>query len=240
MDRNSLFLMGFVFTAIVFMVQAIVVVTLAPAPKSPSGTGTPATVATGTGGLPLPKDIAAIVKDSVTVVAIGVGGAWTYLLFIRRRQKYPRAKITHDIMHRSLTTQKTLLRIAVTISNSGDVLLSLVSEIIRIQQILPPPSEVLHSIAHEQDLVREGQREALWPSIGSRRLTWAAGKFEIEPGESDELHHDFVIDADVQTIKVYTYFTNLTKRDREIGWRLTTIYDLRSPSAYTSIDSSLE
>ena len=176
------------------------------------------------------KDITDIIAAIATVVAILVGGFWSYTLFVRKRQKYPRANITHRVTPRPMTNSQLLLNVAVTISNPGEVLLSLVSGEIRIQQILPPPSELLNSINQGHDPVEEGQTEVQWPLIASRKSKWEKGKLEIEPGESDQLQYDFILDAKVQTIQVYSYLRNAKKRRREIGWGLTTIYDLQSSS----------
>ena len=41
--------------------------------------------------------IITLAKDVLTGAAIILGGIWTYMLFIRTRQKYPRANITHGL-----------------------------------------------------------------------------------------------------------------------------------------------
>ena len=81
------------------------------------------------------KEIIEIVQAVVSVVAITVAALWTWLLFVRTRQKYPRANITHRLAHRPITDGKRLLRVIVEISNVGDVLLSLIQGQARIQQI---------------------------------------------------------------------------------------------------------
>jgi len=198
--------------------------------QSHGGKGTPAR-RIGSVDLSNLKDITEIVRSFATVAAILVGGVWSYMLFVRTRQRYPRAKIKHEITHRVLSDDKALLHIAVNINNSGDVLLSVVSAQTRIQQVLPTPPEILDSVNQGLDPVQKGKTEIEWPLIGTTRKShWAKGKREIEPGESDELHYDFVLDSRIQTVEVYTYVKNATKRGREIGWSLTTLYDLPSAS----------
>jgi len=198
--------------------------------QSHDGKGTPAR-RIGSVDLSNLKDITEIARSFATVAAILVGGLWSYMLFVRTRQRYPRAKIKHEITHRALSDDKGLLHIAVNISNSGDVLLSVVSAQTRIQQVLPTPPEILDSVNQGLDPVQKGKTEIEWPLIGTTRKShWAKGKREIEPGESDELHYDFVLDSRIQTVEVYTYVKNATKRGREIGWSLTTLYDLPSAS----------
>src|SRR6266702_4870713 len=168
------------------------------------------------------KDIATIIQSVATVSAIIIGGVWTYWLFIRKRQKYPRAKIEHRISHRP-TNGKILLSIDVIISNSSDVLLLLESGKVLVSQVLPPQAELL-SILNGSPGTEVTDWRALVPL---RNPTWKKGELELEPGESQQLPYHFVIDASIQTVLVYTYFRNIKKRGRVLGWELTTIYDLQ-------------
>lgn len=168
------------------------------------------------------KDLSAIVQAVFTVAAIIGGGFWFY----KRRQRYPRADVTHSITHKALPNGKLLLHVTVTISSKGEVLLSLISGVTRIQQVLPLPSSVLDTINKGLDPVKKGQTEVEWPLIEERKPKWKEGKIEIEPGESDHIDCDFILEGSVKTIEVYSYFKNASKPGKEIGWQLTTVYDL--------------
>ena len=172
--------------------------------------------------------IITLAKDFLTGVAIILGGIWTYILFIRTRQKFPRANIIHDIKHLSLPNDKTLLHIDIRLSNVGDVLLSLASGEVRVQQVLPLPDELANIIEKGEDPVKDEEREIEWPLIGERSCSWKKDDFEVEPGESDNLLFDFIIEKEVKVVEVYSYFQNIKKRPTDIGWNLTTVYDLRS------------
>ena len=173
------------------------------------------------------KDFIGALGALLTIVAIIVGGIWSYLLFIRTRQHYPRANLIHHIVHKSITKDKTLLHVAATISNAGDILLQLASGETRVQQVTPSPPDILKVIRQDQDPVARGQTEIEWPLIGHRQAQWSKGQFEIEPGESDTFACDFIVDADVESVSVYSYFKNEEKRERELGWSVTTHYDLK-------------
>jgi hypothetical protein len=166
------------------------------------------------------KEIVDIAEPLATIIAILVGGFWSYMLFVRNRQKYPRAKISHQIAHKKISDEKVLLHVSTKISNIGNVLLSIISGRTWVQQVIPSQEKVLDSIPR-------GETEINWPSIGDKITKWEEGKFEIEPGEDDQICYDFVIDADVQTVKVYSHFENVKKRGRDLGWSWTTIYDLK-------------
>ncbi len=173
--------------------------------------------------------VAAAVESFATVGAIIVGGIWGYMLFVRRRQAYPRANVVHRISHRELGNDKVLLTVDTVVCNIGEIMLALVSEEMKVQQVLPFPA-ALRTIGSVQDLVAPGRREYDWPLLQSRCLNPEVRKgykVDIEPGETDQMHYDFLLDSKVEVVKVFSYFRNAKRRDREIGWRLITVYDLR-------------
>ncbi len=191
----------------------------------------------GTTGLSKVKDFSESVKNFVTAGGIVLGGLWTWLLFIKKREKFPRANLTHTLTHRPLANGDRLLHLAVNVSNIGESLLSLVSSKAWVQQVLPPPEDFIAVLKKAGDPVKPGETEYLWPSLGGRETDWHDAPIEIEPGESDQIRYDFVVDAEAETVQIYTYFKNAKKKEREIGWHLTSIYDL-SPGRQPNISSS--
>lgn len=169
-------------------------------------------------------------QSLLAMSAIVVGGFWTYRLFVQRRQRYPRANITQQIAHYPLANNKVLLRATVRICNEGEILLSLLSGFSRVQQMIPCADELCEDLEKRDDKDGQCEPEAEWPLLRERKLKFKKGEREIEPGESDELHFDFVIDSDVEVIVIYSYLKNAKKRRPEIGWNVTSIYDLRSGS----------
>ena len=151
------------------------------------------------------------------------------MLFVKKRQKFPRANITHKISHIPISNNKVPLRVTAMIYNKGDVLISLHSGTTRVQQVLPLSQDMINDINKDKDLVPKGMTEIEWPLIGKDRdSNWKKGEFEIEPGEKDQIPYDFIIDADIETVVVYSHFRNVKKkRSRNIGWDLTTVYDLK-------------
>ncbi len=172
------------------------------------------------------KEVLEVANHVVSVLAVLFGGFWGYLLFVKRRQKYPRANLVHHITHRPFGGGKTLLQVSVTISNTGEVLLSLVSAEMRVQQLLPPTPNVAGCLERGEDPVPDGDTEVQWPLLKERKTDWTVGEFEIEPGESDQICYDFFVDSDVTSVEVYSYLTNARKRQREIGWHVTSTYNL--------------
>jgi len=191
------------------------------------------------------EQIVGIAQGITTITAIVVGGFWSYKVFVQKRQRYPRAKIEHHIICRSILSEskRALLSLDVIISNSGDVLLSLQSGEIFIKQLLPLPDKILNPYNQEQNL--DGEQITGWKMIAFRAEKWESNKkkeprmkrimkalgisypsgIEIEPGEIEQLHYDFFISNNVRSILVYSYFRNIQKSHR-VGWSLTTTHDI--------------
>ena len=86
------------------------------------------------------KDWVDIAQSVVTIVAVIVGGIWTYDVFIKERRDYPHANIEHKITHLSLANKNWLLRVGLDLTNAGNSLMRIDESFIRIQQILPAAS----------------------------------------------------------------------------------------------------
>lgn len=162
------------------------------------------------------------------IIGIIVGGYWTYRGFVQNRQKYPRANLSHKIFFIELPNNKKYLQVKVIITNIGNVLICLECGFTRITQILPFEEDI-----NEFDSI---ECEIEWPMIDKKSISSGNKKCEIEPGESDELNFDFIIDSDINLINIYSYFSNIKKksifskmikRERDIGWQITTIYNLK-------------
>ena len=177
------------------------------------------------------EQIVTIVRDVVTVLAIFAGGAWSYKLFVQKRQKYPRASIVHQITHRHIGHDKVLLHVEVAVSNTGDVLIGLVDSATVVSQVLPLPTEVGERVAAMQDPVKEPKTDIDWPILASRENRWAKHKCEIEPGESQGIQRDFILADDIRSVHVYSYVVNEEKRPEELSWDVTTLYDITRPEA---------
>lgn len=172
-------------------------------------------------------ELVSIVKDVLTGLAIIIGGWWSYNKFIKNRQNYPRTKITHNITHISLSNKKNLLHVAINIHNTGNILLYIKSAETRIQQVLPLSKDIAKSINSGKDPVLEESRDVEWPCLNLRDSLPENG-LEIEPGESDWLSYDFVIEKQIKFVRIYSYVKNVSKKGREIGWCLESFHDLQN------------
>jgi hypothetical protein len=154
--------------------------------------------------------------------AIVVGAIWTYNRFIKQREPFPRATVELVTSHRRLGDEHAFLRVVAKVNNVGTALLETQELRADVYQVLPLTGETTAKLA-DSALVPAGGRDASWPCIGSISGPLAA---QIEPGEWDEFGFDFVIPADAATVFIYTYIKNVTEKKRELGWTVTTLYDL--------------
>lgn len=171
-------------------------------------------------------EVASALEASVTVIAILVGGVWTYILFVRRRQKYPRANVTLIINTWRIEGRQRLLHLGVQVENVGDTLIELKYGTVRIQQLLPIIDDAAATIACGRDPVPANECEVPWPLLCERACPWEKVPREIEPGETDAFHFDFVIPDSVSVLGVYTYLRNVRKAKRNVGWNATSIYNV--------------
>ncbi len=157
-----------------------------------------------------------------TAVAVAGWGVWK---FIHSRTIYPKASVTHSVWHDSIAKGMTVVHVAAKFENKGNNLISLKSGFCRIQQVRPAPNEIQEVIDGGEDPTsKEGNdREIPWKMI--KKHEWEFEDIEIEPGEVEGIHCDFLIPESVKGVMVYTYFKNASKR-KEIGWSETTFIDL--------------
>jgi len=173
------------------------------------------------------KETIDLIEAIFTILAIIVGGVWGYWLFVKNRQRYPRANVSQSIIHKDLGNKKTLLHVDVLITNIGNVLLEIISLKTKASQILPLPGDIKKTITDGQDPVLEGETEVDWPIIDSREEQFEKSECEIEPGESQSIQFDFFIDSDVELIEIYSSVVNEKKRKLDLVWDSSTIYEMR-------------
>ena len=165
--------------------------------------------------------IVSIFQSCCSCLAIIFGGVWGYYLFIKNRQKFPRANIDLKVNHRNLTKDEVLIHIEVIITNIGNVLIELTDINTFILQMIPLPDNA-QKIPTGCDSVFV-EWENIKPCIAERLRQQ---KIEIEPGENQGVQFDFIIPNNYQTIGIYSTIKNERKKGRDIGWDSTMFYDL--------------
>jgi hypothetical protein len=165
------------------------------------------------------KTITGVVKDIVQILAIVGAGAWASYRFGLFRERVPRGTISHEITHRTLTETTIHISVTVIFSNTGRVVWSFAPERDNRTTILlvkPIDQEYLESL---QERVAAGESQTYqWPVLDDRSL---ARSLEVEPSDTQEINHEFVIGGGIESILVYSYYGS---HDR--GWQATTVYDI--------------
>jgi len=167
------------------------------------------------------KESAEAAQASATAVGLLAAGVWTYLLFVRNRERYPKARVEHVVNHwRSSGT--LVLRLTVRVMNQGKVVISIGETRALVQALMPVSAD---QVSLERDLPLDTS-ELDWPVVGTRECC-ANPCLEVEPGETEELHFDFLLPHDLQKVSLYSYLRNQVKSGKEIGWNTTTVYSCR-------------
>lgn len=179
----------------------------------------------------------AALESIFTIAALVVGGVWTYQLFVRQRQRYPRAVLEQRVFHRDLPDGRRMLHVAATLRNVGSVLISVDRMRTTVERVAPLAPDLLGQLlASHNPQDESGRCEIQWYRIGYRRREFEAGSIEIEPGEEDQFRFDFCLKPAVEVVKITSHIENATKRrrregllrrgaERTIGWEVATYFD---------------
>jgi hypothetical protein len=173
------------------------------------------------------KDWIEIGQSILTSLAILIGGLWAIIVFILKREKHPHANMTHIIKHFPIDDENVLLWVKVQIENKGNILMQLTSGFTRIQSVLPLSNDIKELIQNDKLPMPENPNEVPWPLIEEIEIKFEEKSCEIEPNERDELIFEFIFSSNEQVVSIYTYLENIKKRESELGWGLTSIYDFR-------------
>lgn len=158
------------------------------------------------------KDFTGAAQSIATFIAILVAGIWAYMLFVRRREKFPRAKLSHKIEFWDISDDERLIRVVLMIENTSEVLLKVKQGHTWVQQMKPWPVEVLGKFRSECVLCEDDSKaaplEAKWPLINEKKHK----DRELEPRESDEVPMSFIVNKYYEQILIYSCIDNSTKK----------------------------
>ena len=173
------------------------------------------------------SDAARLFQSVGTVTAIMVGGIFAYWRLQLFRTFEPHLTVTHDISHRQVG--ESYLHIAVTsrLHNSSKVKIELRKASFSIQMVSPITDEVVLSL-YEDTFVDGNRRDLDWTNLEEIERTWAKDELFIEPNESHQETCEFIIQSEVTSALIYTYFYNSEKSKNArsaSGWSATSMCD---------------
>jgi hypothetical protein len=164
-------------------------------------------------------------QSIATTIGIGVGGWWAYTQFQKNREPQPKADLVHVVVHRRMPTGHLWVRVELRLSNKGKVLLAPSAGETRIYRVLPLGDKLQAKLDKGEGLLREGSTEFDWELLEQPRNVWPG--IEIEPGETDGVSYDFLLEPKVQTILLYSHVTHERRNDgKDFGWSCHTVYEL--------------
>ena len=174
--------------------------------------------------------IFSIIQKFVTIVAIIIGGLWTYNMFIMHRESFPKADISYDIEEVKLSDEYILIQVYIRVKNTGNTVLRLLEGNVRLLDISFPHRKIETEINDLKENEARTDPDFSWRTIQYVMMKWDKGMIEIEPGSTDQLDFEFIIKPKYKVIKIYSWFTNLEKKvvNRWIGWRGSEIYKIKS------------
>jgi hypothetical protein len=163
------------------------------------------------------------------IIAIIVGGFWTYKLFILHREAYPKANISYHIEERKLSDEYNFIQVFVKIENSGNTVLKLRRGDVRLYDISFPNENIERALREFGEPAFRKKAIFDWTTIQFVKIEWPEGKIEIEPSEADQLDFEFIIPSQYKVIKIYSWFTDMEKKvgEETIGWRASRLYNLK-------------
>jgi hypothetical protein len=182
------------------------------------------------------RDPAATVQSIVTIVALLIGGVWTYNTFVRFRQDRPRLVITHSVDHFRIPNNLILLSVEERFSNVGPVAIELQKGEIRIIRVLPLPDGLAQKAKSPDSLNDTAEDPKVWPVLVWYPHPWDKTRELIEPGEADSIKNYFLIPDSIEVVNIVSFVANPAEGNK-MAWRSSTTYDLRSESGATSARS---
>ena len=142
------------------------------------------------------------IQAVTTIGAILAGGYWTYMLFVEQRQLFAHLKTEHHLTHAALPGHRILLMVDVIHSNVGGVKVTLAKGDAKIYALDPPDP-------------KDTDASSVW-NLQAETAEMPGGSLLIEPGESDQIHYEFILSDDAP-LRIYTYYENPTAPGNPVG-----------------------
>jgi hypothetical protein len=164
----------------------------------------------------------AIAKDSLTIIALVLGGFWTVRIYLKQRVDASAVDVRQSVTVIRFPEGKWLLKVNLAIHNVGKTRVQLSEWRYRADVILPltpEGEEMMKNIGAFSKL------HAPWPSIAETTLREREFGLSIEPGATQTESANILLPKFVEVVQIYSFLTEATNRDR--GWWDQTIIDLQ-------------
>jgi hypothetical protein len=191
------------------------------------------------------KDALEALQALATIVALLVGGIWTYVLTSQYRETAPKLTIKQSVSSWKLKDESTLLRVDSILTNAGRVRIEGISGTMIVLRLLPETDEQVTNLAKNKfyfDCEKDGGGDKnCVPEQGLNLPASSKHSFEItdkygnlEPGESLPYWRYLRFPNDVAAVEVYTYITKPGARSDD--WVFDSVFDLKTQTASPPVD----
>jgi hypothetical protein len=170
------------------------------------------------------------------ILALLVGGLWTYRVFVRQRLDWKRACLQHEVTILSRSQDWMVIRVRVCIQNIGSVVIVFAHGSTQIFQVSPVSEQIAKIVAGEAAQVGESlvKRTKLpWPKLVLYDYPLQDDEFILEPGETGSLYCEFSLPAKVESILVRTELPYNSSKSYDERWLEESVHTLvgrRCPS----------
>ena len=212
----------------------------------PAGSGT-STLDVATA---LAKDWLAIFGAAVTTAAIIGGGIFTWRNAQIFRAKSPHVIISHEVSHRPVGDSYVHIFVTAILHNSSRVHIEFLDGFAAVFQVKPITDSDVEYL-YQEAFSEQEYTDFQWPYLDGLRHRWDKDGLLVEPGETETEIFDFIVQRDVESVVVTTYFYNSrvvgkipddvaldavqrrtrriqrwTKEKGPLGWGRSSVYDI--------------
>lgn len=174
------------------------------------------------------SDLASIFGSVVTVIAIVFGGVLALVKLQAFRDFEPHLTVSHRVFHRPIGDSYLHIDVTAEMHNTSKVQVEIREGLFLLQRISPTSDKEIEDL-FEKTFVKKQERSLQWPTLYEVGSDWEKGELTVEPGESHHESIEFITANDVESVIIYTYFSNPKFPESSStpkGWSATTIYDI--------------
>ena len=168
-----------------------------------------------------------VLQSFVYVLAILVAGVLAVYKLRVFRDFEPHLTVSQTVSHRRIGDNYWHIAVTATLNNTSKVEVEILERFVRLQRVSPVSDAEVEERYSE---VSQGVfKEFQWLTLKQDRRVWTEHEVIVEPGESSQETVEFIVEGDVRSILVHTYFYNPAFRAgvRTVeGWGATTVYDM--------------
>ena len=174
------------------------------------------------------NDAAKTVQALGTLAAIIAGGVFALYKLQVFRDFQPHLTITHEISHRRIGDSYVHIDVTATLRNSSKTHVEIRKADFVLSMISPVSDEEIEAL-YAASIEDERYVGFQWEVHEDITIEWSRGELIVEPGESHQETHEFLVSGGVRSVMVYTYFYNprhAGSSSSAEGWYATTAYDI--------------